>query len=146
MRALLFALMIVLLPLRGWMNDAMATGIALAHPQHSQHSQFATKLIVDSLHETGAQTYFSHEAGAPVAVQDAQAADDCAGHSPDHPSHAINAGCDSCAVCQVCHTPSLAAVAVVDSSAVLSARAPRPAAATSFASADAALGQKPPIF
>jgi len=141
MRPLLFALMIALLTLRGWMGDAMATEMALVQ---LQNPQFASKSIVDGPHETGAQTYFLHETGSPVAFQDAQDADGCAGHSHDHPSHAVNAGCDSCAVCQIGHTSTLSTMA--DSSTILSARAPRPAAATAFTSADAAPGQKPPIF
>lgn len=73
---------------------------------------------------------------------------DCAGHAQPAdetpPAHTSAAGCESCTACQACHT-----VAMSPSAPVLTALpAPRSApisVAMQFASADAALGQKPPI-
>lgn len=144
MRFLLFALMIALLPLRGWIGDAMATEMALAQVQHPQ---LATKTIASHTHETGAEAHFHHEAAAPEAadaVQAMQAVHDCAGHAADDASHVADAHCESCAACQACHAVALSHAAP-DVNPVFNALTRPHAAADQFASADAALRQKPPI-
>ena len=128
MRHFFLILMIALLPLRGWVSDAMATGMAAAGAQQTQ--QVATKSMVASLHEAA-------EKSAPAAA-------DCADHALGGEPHAPDAHCDSCSACQACHTvalsPEAAAVA-----AVFDLRIPPRAAIARFASAEAATGQKPPI-
>lgn len=137
MRHLIFALMIALLPLRGWVGDAMATDMASTHAR-----QVAIKTIAESPQGIRAASHFEHNA----SMQDAaQAAPDCAGH-PDQEdtSSAANSHCESCSACQACHTVALSPAAA-RLPLVFHASPPPPAAPYLFASADAALGQKPPI-
>jgi hypothetical protein len=147
MRRLLFALMIALLPLHGWIGDAMATEMAVAQ---LQHPQLATKITAVHAHEMDTGAHFFHEGAAPEAVleqpllQEGQVAHDCAGQSSDNPFHAANAYCESCAACQVCHMVALSPV-VADLNHFISACTLPHAAAAAFTSAEAALGQKPPI-
>ena len=138
MRHLLLVLMIALLPLRGWMGDAMATSMAAGQ---LQQQQVAAKMIATHTHEAGAEGHFGHEAAAPEAVQ---AAHDCAGDAADESSHAAGAHCESCAACQACHAVALSHSAP-DLNPVFNTPTLPHAAADQFASAEAALRQKPPI-
>lgn len=141
MRVVLFALMIALLPLRGWMGDAMATEMALAQLQPTQST---AKIMASHAHGTSAGADFYHEAGAPEAVQEGPVAHDCAEPASDDAFHAGNAYCGSCAACQACHTVALFPMAADLNNLVSERTLPR-AASTPFASAEAALDQKPPI-
>jgi hypothetical protein len=144
MRHLLLALMIALLPLRGWVGDAMATQMAAAHVQHRQlvsTEQSATKTIAASAYHIGSEGHSAHEEMSPEATLPMH---DCAGQTTDSSIPADDTGCESCAACQACHTVALSP-AVPGHSPVFEARSlPRPAS-DQFASADAVLGQKPPI-
>jgi hypothetical protein len=141
MRHLLLVLMIALLPVRGWIGDAMATGMAAGH---LQHQQAATEFIAVHPHESVASDHFDHVMPAPEAMH-AQAAPDCAGHQVSHGNEqAADAHCDSCAACQACHTVALSPAAAGLNPVFQALTLPRPAP-DQFASADAALGQKPPI-
>jgi hypothetical protein len=142
MRHLLLVLMIALLPVRGWIGDAMATGMAAGH---LQHQQAATEFIAVHAHETGADEHFDHAMPAPEAMHAEAAAPDCADRaSHGKNDHAADAHCDSCAACQACHTVALspAAAGLNPVFQALTLRRPAP---DQFASADAALRQKPPI-
>lgn len=144
MRHLLLALMIALLPLRGWVGDAMATQMAAAHVQHGQLAsaeQSATKTIAASAHHMGAEGHSGHEETSPEATM---AMHDCAGNTSDSSTPTNDAGCESCAACQACHTVALS-LATSDQSPVFKGRSLLRPAPDQFASADAALGQKPPI-
>lgn len=138
MRVVFFALMIALLPLRGWMGDAMATEMALAQLQHT------AEIMASHAQGTSAGADFYHEAGAPEAVQEGPVAHDCAEPASDDAFHAGNTYCGSCAACQACHTLALLPMAT-DLNALVSERTLPRAASTPFASAEAALDQKPPI-
>lgn len=145
MRHLLFALLIALLPLRGWVGDAMATQMAAGQMQHSQTEQHdqqhgAIKLIADHQDSTLAAAHFDHEEMAQAQA----AGPDCAGHSTGAGTHAADGHCESCAACQVCNTVALSLMGPKLSPAFKSLALPH-AAADHFASADAALRQKPPI-
>lgn len=141
MRRFTFVLMIALLLLRGWIGEAMATGMALAPLQH----QGATQTIATHTHEISAQAHFDHETAEPEAFYEAQAVHDCTGGpASEDPSHAGPAPCDTCAACQACHTVALTPPAA-SAHPVFSARALPRAKAALFASADTARGQKPPI-
>ena len=159
MRVLLFALMIALLPLRGWVSDAMATNMAIAELGTSSHRLDSainsrakqadaerTSGIFDAkntlstghLHATAssADTGTAQDAG-----QLKEAAFDCAGHA-GNPDDA--AACGACSACLTCHVS-----AIQGSMATLQAFA-LPCAAPllerrRFASADTAPSQKPPI-
>ncbi|MEO8390881.1 MAG: hypothetical protein ABI893_05085 [Polaromonas sp.] len=144
MRHLLFALMIALLPLRGWVGDAMATQMAASHVQHAQHAsaeQSATKTIAAPAHHTGAEGHSSHEEMSP---ESSMAMHNCAEQTTDSSIPVNDTGCESCAACQACHTVALSPAAL-DHSVVFEARSLPLPAPNQFASADAALGQKPPI-
>jgi len=147
MRFLLLALMIALLPLRGWMGDVMATDMAASQ---GQARQIAAKTTAPHAHNAGKTGHVHHEMTAPEAMQaDAQpdtpsasaSSPDCLDHASDASAHGQ---CGSCPTCQACHTVALSPAALT----------PRPvfhpfalpvSAAAQFASAEAALGQKPPI-
>lgn len=138
---MLFAVMIALLPLRGWMGDAMATEMALTQ---LQSTQFATKIMASHAHGISHGAHFYHESGAAEAVQEGPVAHDCAESASDDAFHPEDTCCVSCAACQVCHTLALSPVPA-DLNDLVSAHTLPYAAITSFASAEAALGKKPPI-
>ncbi len=141
MRSLLFVLMIALLLLRGWMGDAMATGMALAPLQHQQS---ATTSIATHAHGMSVEEHFYHVMAAPEARHQAQAVHDCASHSAADPSPAADAQCESCTACQACHTLALSP-ATADSMTHFKAFTRPSVTAAQFASAETAPGQKPPI-
>ena len=139
----MLALMIMLLPLRGWLGDAMATEMAgKAVPAMQQ--QVAAKIIAVHAHETSDANHFSHETAAP---ETSQAVLDCAGHSSVEalqPTASNDEHCGSCQVCQVCHTVALSPPAVLLIAAFQAPGLLR-AGAAQFTSAQVALRQKPPI-
>ena len=121
MRYLVLALMIFLLPLRGWTGDAMATHMAAT--------------AVSS--ETGAT--HTHEKSAST---------DCAGHQGSGQadlSVSKSVSGETCQACQACHTVALSSNIAADS-VLFVAPSPPLVTAAQFTSADTALGQKPPIF
>ncbi|SFU41095.1 hypothetical protein SAMN05216350_101820 [Polaromonas sp. YR568] len=138
MRHLLLALLIALLPLRGWVGDAMATQMAAGQIQHSQSQEQGQH------HGALAADHSGHEetAEAPQAPQAAEP--DCAGHSSGESTHMADGHCESCAACQACNTVALSLMETSPNPVFKSTAQPR-LAADSFASADAALRQKPPI-
>ena len=149
MRHLVFALMILLLPLRSWMGDAMATTMAIDMAVSAAN---ATKTIASSAHKTSPDGHFGHQTLAQSAPDSAlQAQPDCAGHAlgeaaPSDKAHdAQSDHCKPCQTCQACHTVALSP-ALPDTQSFFSApRMPR-AVAAPFTSALTALSQKPPIF
>lgn len=134
MRHLILAIMIVLLPLRGWVGDAMATQMAAdSASSTSQHHQVATEVIAAHAHDTGAAGHFDHENALQTAHDCAvQTADTASGH------------CGSCQICQVCHTVALSPP-TAGLNMTFDAPLLPPTSATLFTSAQAALGKKPPI-
>ena len=139
MRHLLLILMIALLPLRGWAGDAMATGMAVGQVAQIQQKQIATESIAAQSHAVSVTANFDHETALPDAVPTMA---DCAGHGPED----IDAShCDTCSACQACHTVALSHSAAIALSTVFQAFSLPHSAADQFASADAALRQKPPI-
>ena len=136
MRLLLVAIMIVLLPVRGWVGDVMATRMAapVALQQATGASTTGTHVhaATDAAHDHSAQ---------PVAALPATS--DCADHAGAG-SLSENSACKSCVVCQVCNTVALELSTAYFSGHLLALWVP-PSAAPRFASADRALGLKPPI-
>ena len=139
MRHLLFALLIALLPLRGWVGDAMATQMAAGQLQH-QAMQASPQAAAHD-HEAMDAGHAAHEDAAPDA---ALALHDCADSPTDGAGHPTDGHCDTCAACQACHTVALSLPAPAPVPVFSAPTLPRPAA-DMFASADAALRQKPPI-
>lgn len=138
MRHLLLALLIALLPLRGWVGEVMATEMATSGVAQLQ---IATKTVADHLHPAGGNPHFYH---ASPQEQVAQAVPDCAGHGAAQNAAGADAHCDTCTACQACHTLALSPLATSPGAVVFAPAVPRSSAAH-FASALAALGQKPPI-
>ncbi len=136
MRHFFLALMIVLLPLRGWAGDVMAVEMA--------STAVAIKSGAASAHETSATASFDHKNEAFGA---SQAMPDCheqlAGHAAQDKA-ANNDHCGTCQACQACHTVALSP-SLIEVSASFSSPQLRPTRAAAFTSAAAALGQKPPI-
>jgi hypothetical protein len=136
MRHLLLALLIALVPIRGWVGDVMATGMASSRVAQPE---FAIEMGAVHAHGARAEGHFGHE----TAAQSADAMPDCAGHG-DAPAVASPFSCDSCDSCQACHTLALSPP-LTSAAPLLTAPAPPHSAVARFASADMAPGQKPPI-
>ncbi len=116
MRRLVLILMLVLLPLRGWTADAMGSGMLM--PMNPM----------------------------PVAAQAEANTHDCMGHEASEEVAApSDDACPTCTVCQICHTVALSTLVVTLVSAALPFALPQ-ALPPRFASAEAALSIKPPIF
>ncbi|SFP26082.1 hypothetical protein SAMN05216567_10588 [Variovorax sp. OK605] len=136
MRTLLLALMIALLPIRGWLGDAMAVEMV----RHSMPAAAATAVSM-----AGAATEaHCHDAMGEMGAGDT-AAMNMSGHDGNHDAGgADHQGCGTCTACQVCHTVALGGMPLVDT--VHGAPQAPPAARTArFASAEPAQGLKPPI-
>jgi hypothetical protein len=138
MRTLLLALMIALLPIRGWLGDAMALEMA-------RHSMPAASASVAA----AATQAHCHEAMDAMDAMDRMDTDSGMQMAMDMPdSHgnggADHQGCGTCTACQVCHTVALGGMPLIDT--VHGAPQAAPAAhASRFASAEPAQGLKPPI-
>ena len=154
MRVLLFALMIALLPLRGFAGDVMATEMAIqiaaqATAERSQpdsrptHHADATKNLAAHADHLGASGPFDSHPEAAATHNAAATANACAGHVATEQCHSSDSH-GSCQACQACHTVALSLTFNPVQPVFASSMLPRLAAAQ-FASAEAALGQKPPI-
>lgn len=153
MRFLLFALMIALLPLRGWVGDAMATEMTLAQ----SWQQTTIKGVASNNHGTWINTHFDHKIVILNALHGAKArheaqmplpplaARNCAGHAFAGHGPSASMTCDACVACQACHTAALGphAARLLDTAFRIRALPGGPTAR--FASADTARDQKPPI-
>ena len=137
MRHLFFILMIALLPLRGWVSDAMATGMATAQVQQ----QSEAKTAATHAHEAGMN---AHQDTETLVAEAAQTAGDCSGHAFGEDEHSDDTHCNTCSVCQTCHTVALSPAAVNGTTAFDPVTLPR-AVVAPFVSAECALDQKPPI-
>lgn len=141
MRFLLLALMIALLPLRGWVGDAMAMKMIESAQRPAED---ATNLIANHSSKTWANTGF--EAQSEV-MHHAECPDHAAlsAAPADSPHPDDSADCATCTACQICHTLALTPMTLHIASAALPAGLPQ-ASAHLFASAERAPGFKPPIF
>ena len=146
MRRWLLIVMVALLPIRGWVGDAMAMEMASTAAAHASSSQHLATLFIAN-HEDGARTY------APFDMKmAAEGHADCPGHAEAMPtgpdaSTAAESGhdaCNACTSCQVCHTVALAATDDVSASNVQHFATP-PTLSSPFVSAPPARGFKPPI-
>ena len=155
----MLALMILLLPLRGWTGDAMATKMAAgqlmvlqAPVEKVSLPAAAPEKIATHTHETLAEGH-NHAKNAdsdlltgPEFLGEAQSTHDCVIEA-SHALHEVTNGgmdCGSCPSCQACHTVALSPLA--SKSVLIFNVATQPEAATlPYVSADGALSQKPPI-
>ncbi len=125
MRLLLLALMITLLPLRGWVGDVMAMEqVAQAHPAAQDPA------VHSDCHETQARR------GDAVHADPAAAGDDGSAHA--------DGDCAGCTACQICHSVALAGMPSVSCTAPLPAAIPHTPVRL-HASAERIPGFKPPI-
>jgi hypothetical protein len=130
-RRFFFILMIVLLPLRGWVGDAMAMQMVL--PGGTAHASATVQ-------SHGAEHAHS---GVVADHRHATHAADCSDH-PDRDAAALDAHCQTCTVCQTCHTVAITVPVVVAPGAQAMAALP-PLVTDNFISADRGLSLKPPI-
>ncbi len=131
LRSLLLALLIVLLPVRGWVGDAMA-GQMLAQQLSAIHSvAHNDQLALTSGH-------FDDE----TAVQGS--ALPCADHAAADPQHPPGKSCAGCTSCDVCHTVALTPFTLPAPGAD-APHAPPHTTAWRPASAEATRQDKPPI-
>ena len=130
MRYWLWFLLIVSLPLRAWVGDAMALDMLKTHPIAMQNVAAAAGM-------TSASAYSDEDMPADHM--------DCAGHSSQpEPDAASHCGDGSCSLCQLCH--SVATLASVAAPVLAWTPHVRPhARGTPYASAASALALKPPI-
>lgn len=122
MRTFVLVLAILLLPLRGWLGDAMA--VESMQPQHEMHA-------THEMHGTGAT--------ADIAGMDIVEATATTSSDAHH-------DCQStCTDCQLCHSIAIAVWPQVPSLAEAPRETPTPLS-VAFVSAEPAPDFKPPIF
>jgi len=139
MRFWVLVLMMVLLPLRGWTGDAMATDMAVSTAAQQMHETASAAQADAHLSHQGHSDHATHEAQSEVTANTA----DCLSHADCDQTH--NAGhCESCSACQACHNVALL-VGPDELKPRLNSLWTSTEAADPFASADAAHDQKPPI-
>jgi len=132
MRTLLLALMIALLPIRGWLGDAMAVEMV----RHSLPA--AAEAVPMASAATEAHCHEAMEAGDSVHM-------DMSGHGSHGDDNGTDhQGCGTCTACQVCHTVALGGMPLVDI-AHGAPQAPPADRSARFASAEPVAGLKPPI-
>jgi cytochrome c553 len=123
MRRFIFIIMIALLPLRGWMGEAMATEMA------------AITIVAAKASNTPPR------AELPLKIIKS----DCDMHAGMKKDNSESKSTQSCTHCQACHGTGL--VNTVEINSISSVHLAQPMAFCSqFASATIALGQKPPIL
>ena len=148
MRFFVLALMMVLLPLRGWTGDAMATDMAVSMAAQQMHQTAAAPEKTDA--HQGHQGHDSHEDHSDHAAHEAPTqvmanTVDCLSHADCSKAHAADhsAGtCESCSACQACHNVALLVTSDELKPRLNSLWTPT-AVADPFASADAAHDQTP---
>lgn len=135
MRLLVLVLAIVLLPLRGWLGDAMTLApVQPATAGHAMHAMVDDAVATHTMHATPSDD--AHEMHAAHSAME---------HAPAHDApnsgHGAHTTCDTC---QFCHSVAVTAWPEVPMPAAAPAHAPI-AGAMRFASAEAVQGFKPPI-
>jgi hypothetical protein len=129
MRRFIFILMIALLPLRGWMGEAMATSMAV--------NEITTNTIaIEATNTMAISEFTSKNEMIECDMHKLQSHEVSNGESTANPS---------CTHCQACHATGL--VNTVEINSITSVHLAQPLAFSShFASANVALSQKPPIL
>lgn len=147
MRYFMVALMIFLMPLRGWTGDAMAT--------HMASTDVSSETRAAHAHVTSGIASFDRKSNAGQSLPGCHGPADLsstsdeirvgAGGSGSLTPAADSAGDDHCTACQTCHSVALTP-ALCSSTAGSAFPKLRDTHAATFTSAARALGQKPPIF
>lgn len=136
MRRILFLLMIALLPLRGWVGDAMALQMVL--PGGLAHTAVHASAPGSDAQAHGGAAADQHRHLATTAPR-GDCTDHALGGTTEPDSH-----CKTCTVCQTCHTVAITVPATGTEGTEPPAALPV-LADSRFASADRAPGFKPPI-
>ncbi len=149
MRRFIFILMIALLPLRGWMGDAMAYGMVQAMAQQGLQAAQAISsdaTFTEANNDHMALTSGSNSVNIENMATPALAAHPC--HSADTPSATSSTDApvsNACTVCQVCHLtaslPQPLCTLLQARSSTLAAQPP-----LLWASADLSVLTKPPVL
>ncbi len=111
MRVLLLTIMLVLLPVRGWVGNAMAVTMAAPGPVQT----VATEAVLDchGMDEAEAQDRHGAQMMQEHAAHGMQgtASNTTDAHDAEHGNagHGGGASCSTCSFCQMCHTVALAA-------------------------------------
>lgn len=143
MRRLMLVLMIALLPIRGWVGDVMATEMVSVHVNAAGIAATADVSKADRLPSGMNQVMGGHsECDGHMATS--PALDSLTTAPSTEPRAATDDSCSTCTTCQVCHTVAVAADSVA-TTAVPGAHTTVARPEARFASAEAALGFKPPI-
>ncbi len=138
MRRLILAVMIVMLPLRGWIGDAMAmaaAGSTAAIYSIAEDDQ----LMLGSTGFDGNSSLLGLSGVTAHCPDHASFLDDSSDTEGEPSAHG-----QACTVCQVCHTVAMSAEAMAFATLSLPLIAPQ-ASAPRFTSALPAPGLKPPI-
>jgi hypothetical protein len=141
MRHLLFALMIVLLPLRGWMGDAMAYSmLGMGTNQTAQVATDTTYSVANNDHMAlTLASNFANSAPQEKSNPPCHGADTQDNASPASPAS------NACTVCQVCHLtvslPQPLRTLVQARTGTLAVQPP-----VLWASADLSVLTKPPVL
>lgn len=141
MRHLVLALMIALLPLRGWAGDVMATQMAASAVSIEA---VAIETGVSDTYEIGEKSSFIHHKQLLESSDVTSICHEQLGSHPDTVAASNSEHCTTCPACQVCHTVALS-LPSLDISVSFASPQLGQTSASIFTSADAALGQKPPI-
>lgn len=128
MRTLVLALMMALLPLRGWVADVMAVELAQPSQGAPHHAMAADPAPLHDCHQ-------DHAGPAPMTEQQA--------HAQPADEHAAG-DCGSCTVCQICHSVAMAVMLPPLPAAALPTAAPH-SSQPRYVSAERAPDDKPPI-
>lgn len=121
MQFLVLILLMLMLPMRSGMGEAMAA--------------------------PGSHHGTTHQQQAGLLASAAHGLEDCAGHGADPAAHEVrlaDANCDACSACQTCHAMGLA-FSPADVSSLPAPNAQPEGLSIAFVSAPAAHDQKPPI-
>ena len=146
MRHLLVALLVALLPLRGWIGDAMAIEMA-THAVMQETAKLASATAKGAAPATGATVAppDCHEAMAMTVTMTDNDAVDASVHASMAPMPGdAHADCGTCTACQMCHSAAFAAISLAPLLHTVPQATPA-ASAVQFASAEPSLVRKPPI-
>ena len=141
MRHLILALMIALLPLRGWTGDVMATQMAVSAVSIEV---VAIEAGASNAHEIGEAASFIHQKQMFESSNVMFVCHEQLGSHSDTANASDSEHCTTCPACQVCHTVALSPPSLDVNISFASPQLGQTSASI-FTSADAALGQKPPI-
>lgn len=129
MRLIISLILIALLPVRSWAGDVMSVQMAAQAAHHAMATPVPSSTQVQA-------NVNCHEMGEPVAaVLQHEAAEDSG----------LDSNCDTCISCQVCSSVAAIEPSFTQESIRAYPFAVPPQAASIYASAELALGQKPPI-